>query len=306
MADPGPVLGVSLGSRVLEEIGLPHLPALALALLLAGTARAAPPPDPPPPPGALDAPWPAPDPKSWWDEPRLKLPEAADPLAGRKASKGAPVVNVGIDLLLYRLWGLPPLQTQVLRGDEMILELWVRPSTSIRQSVVRVVVRRDGEAFVQARAGLACCTPEIGRRVGFDAPLEAGQAARFLKLETDPLWDAPRDVRVVEAEGASDSLCVNGVAYDLILVTPKRTRAVRRACDSAEIGQAADVLEAVLGAALGHEPRFDVVFPGGADFADSRRAYRSLVDSGGALKPAANARPQPEPEDAGQDGPLTP
>jgi hypothetical protein len=295
----------------LKEAGLARLSALALALLVASSARAAPPAaTPPPAPGALDAPWPTPDPKSWWDEPRLKVPEAADPLGGRKAPKGAAVVTVGADLLLYRLWGLPPLQTQVLRGDEMILELWVRPSTSIRQSVVRVVVRRDGAAFVQARAGLACCTPEIGRRVGFDALLEAGQAARFLKLKADPLWDAPRDARVVEAEGTSDSLCVNGVAYDLILVTPDRTRAVRRACDSAEIGQAADVLEAVLGAALGHEPRFDVVFPGGADFTASRRAYRSLVDSGGTLKPAANARPQPEPPPApggaDRDNPLTP
>jgi hypothetical protein len=295
----------------LKEAGLARLSVLALALLIATSARAAPPgATPPPAPGALDAPWPSPDPKSWWDEPRLKIPEAADPLGGRKAPKGAPVVTVGADLLLYRLWGLPPLQTQVLRPGEMILELWVRPTTSIRQSIVRVVVRRDGEAFVQARAGLACCTPEIGRRVGFDAPLEAGQAQRFLRLKADPLWDAPRDVRVVEAEGSSDSLCVNGVAYDLVLVTPERVRAVRRACDSEEIGQAADVLEAMLGAALGHEPRFDVVFPSGADFAAPRRAYRRLVESGGALKPAADARPQPEQaptqEDAGADNPLTP
>lgn len=294
-------------SRIFEEIGLPRPPALVLALLLAGSAHAAPPPAPPAPPDALDAPWPTPDPKSWWDEPRLKIPEAADPLAGRRAPKGAPVVTVGPDLLLYRLWGLPPLQTQVLRGDEMILELWVRPSASIRQSVVRVVVRRDGQAFVQGRAGLICCTPEIGRRVGFDAELAAGQAQRFLKLKADPLWDASRDVRVLEAEGTNDSLCVNGVAYDLVLATPERTRAVRRACDPGEIGQAADVLEAVLGAALGHEPRFDVVFPGGADFAAARRAYRSLIDGGGALRAAPGGRPQPElppaSEAAGPDNP---
>jgi hypothetical protein len=290
---------------------LPRLPAIVLALLTAGAAHAAPPvTEAPPAPGALDAPWPTPDPQSWWDEPRLKTPEAADPLAGRRASKGAPIVTVGADLLLYRLWGLPPLQTQVLHGDEMILELWVRPTSSIRQSVVRVVVRRDGDAFVQARAGLVCCTPEIGRRVGFDAKLEAGQAQRFLGLKAAPLWDAARDVRVMEAEGTNDSLCVNGVAYDLVLVTPERTRAVRRACDPGEIGQAADVLEAMLGAALGHEPRFDVVFPGGADFTAQRRAYRSLIDGGGVLKPAPNGRPQPALPTASQtadtENPPTP
>jgi hypothetical protein len=295
--------------RVFEEIGLPSLPIIVLALLASGAAPA-PPPVTEPPPGALDAPWPTPDPQSWWDEPRLKTPEAADPLAGRRAPKGAPVIMVGAELLLYRLWGLPPLQTQVLHGDEMIVELWVRPTSSIRQSVVRAVVRRDGEAFVQARAGLVCCTPEIGRRVGFDAKLEAGSAQRLLKLKADPLWDAPRDVRVQEAEGTNDSLCVNGVAYDLVLVTPERTRAVRRACDPGEIGQAANVLEAMLGAALGHEPRFDVVFPGGADFSAPRRAYRSLIDGGGLLKPAPNGRPQPAlpmvPEAADRDNPLTP
>lgn len=289
----------------MKEAGLAHAFAIALALL---AAKAPPPEPPPPPPGALDEPWPTPDPKSWWDEPRLKIPEAADPLGGRRAPKGGPTPSVGAELLLYRLWGLPPLQTQVLRGDEMIVELWVRPTASVRQSVIRVVVRRDGKAFVQARAGLICCTPGIDRRVGFDAELDADQAQRLLKLKADPLWDAPRDVRVQEAEATVGAICVNGVAYDLVLVTPQRTRAVRRACDSQEIGQAADVLEAVLGAALGHEPRFDVVFPEGADFARSRQAYRDLVRDGGALKRAADARPQPEPptDAPSVDNPLTP
>lgn len=282
--------------------------AIALALLLAWPAQAAPPPDAPALPGALDAPWPTPDPQSWWTEPRLKPAEAADPLGGRKAPKGGPTTNVGVALLLYRLWGLPPLQTQAPRADEMILELWVRPTASVRQSIVRLVARRDGKAFVQARAGLICCTPGIDRRVGFDAELEAGQVQRLLKLKTDPLWDAPRDVRVMETAGTVDTLCVNGVAYDLVLVTPNRTRAVRRACDSQEIGQAAEVLETVLGLALGHEPRFDVLFPGGADFASARRAYRGLIDGGGALKAATDARPQPQPqpETPLTDNPLTP
>lgn len=278
----------------MREAGLAQVFAIALTLLAAQAPQAA--PLPPPAPGALDAPWPTPDPNSWWDEARLKPAEAADPLAGRRAPKGQPIAKGGADLLLYRLWGLPPLQTQVLHGDDMIVELWVRPTASVRQAVVRIVTRRDGQAFVQARAGLICCMPGIDRRVGFDAELDPGQAQRWLKLKADPLWDAPRDVRVMEAGETVGSLCVNGVAYDLVLVTPERSRAVRRACDSQEIGQAADVLEAVLGAALGHEPRFDVVFPGGADFAKARRAYRGLVEGGGALKPAVGARPEPEPE----------
>lgn len=277
------------------------VPVLALALAaLASAARAAPPPPPSTPPGALDAPWPTPDPNAWWSDERPKSPEAADPLAGRRVGRNAPPpVRVGADPLLYRLWGLPPLQGETLKGGEMILEVWVRPSLTVRQAVVRLVVRRDGDAFVQARAGLGCCTPEIGRRVGFDAKLDAGWAARLLKLKDDPLWDAPRDVRVIEAESSTDSVCVNGVAYDLVLATPDKTRSLRRACDQAEVGQAADVLEAALGAALGHDPRFDVVFPKGADFAADRQAYQALVSSGGALKPAANARSQPPPAEPG-------
>ena len=81
--------------------------------------------------------------------------------------------------------------------------------------------------------------------------------------------------------------------YDLTLAQPGQVRAVRRACDSAEIGQAADVLETVLGLALGHEPRIDVIYPGGANYASAREAYRDLIAEGGALKPAPNARPQP-------------
>lgn len=274
---------------------------LFLALLaFASTAQAAPPP-PAPEPGALDAPWPTPDPKSWWDEARPKAPEAADPLAGRKPPRGAIPIAVGTDPLLYRLWGLAPLQAQVLKPGEMILELWVHLSLSPRQAVTRVVVRRDGAAFVQARAGLACCTPEIGRRVGFDARLDDAQAARLLKLKDDPLWDAPRDVRVVESVGASDALCVNGVSYDLVMATAERTRAVRRACDPQEVGQAADVLEAVLGAALGHEPRFDLVFPDGADFSAARKAYGDLVKAGGQLRAAPGGRAQPPPPEPGPD-----
>jgi hypothetical protein len=266
---------------------------LLLALLtFASTAQAAP-PSPVAEPGALDAPWPTPDPRSWWDDPRPKPAEAADPLGGRRATRGAPPIAAGVDPLLYRLWGLPPLQAQTLKPGEMVLELWVHMSLSPRQAVARVVVRRDGAAFVQARAGLACCTPEIGRRVGFDVRLDDSQAARLLKLKDDPLWDTPRDVRVVEGEGAADALCVNGIAYELTLATPERIRSVRRACDPQEVGEAADVLEAVLTAALGHEPRFDLVFPDGADFSAARKAHGALVKAGGRLRAAPGGRPQP-------------
>lgn len=262
-----------------------------LSLCLMGPAYAAPPAIAAP---SLDAPWPEPDPQAWWTESRPKPAEAADPLGGRRGGRLDATAGLDVDPLLYRLWGLPTLQSQVLRSGELILEVWVRPSLSVRQSVARVTVRSDGAAFVQARAGLGCCTPEIGRRVGFDARLEAGAARGLAELARDPLWQAPRDVRVADGGGAVDAVCVNGSSYDLILLTPDRARHVRRACDLAEVGQAATVLQAVLGAAIGHEPRFDVIFPGGVDFAPARRAYDQLVVGGGELKAARDARPAHE------------
>lgn len=247
------------------------------------------------PPSSLDWPWPPPDPKSWWDDKWPVPEEAADPLAGRRLGRGdrLPTVSNGYDPLLYRLWGLPPLQNQILRSGETILEVAVRPATSARQTLIRIIVRRDGKTFVQARAGLGCCEPGIARRVGFDIEAPEGTAARLAPLRQDPLWDAPRDVRVDEGSGAADALCVDGASYDLTLVVPGQARSVRRACDSAEIGQAADVLEAVFGLALGHEPRIDVIWPGGANFSSAREAYQQLVAGGGRLKPAPLARPQP-------------
>ncbi|HEY8616969.1 MAG TPA: hypothetical protein VIL67_12095 [Phenylobacterium sp.] len=252
-----------------------------------------------PPPANLPAseaeiwPFPPPDPNSWWTEKWPKPPEAADPLGGRRLGRSERTVAIdnGVDASTYRLWGLPPLQWQVLRGNEMILEVWVRPSQSVRQSVVRVTVRRDGESFVQARAGLACCEAGIIRRVGFDRELPDGSAAGFLALRSHAMWASPREVRVQE-EGASEAVCVEGTSYDLTLVVPGRSVHLRRACDAAEIGQAADALEPVLRAALGHEPRFDVIFPRGADFSSARRMYEALIRDGGRLKPDPNARPQ--------------
>lgn len=247
-----------------------------------------------PPDQAEIWPFPPPDPQSWWDEPRLKVPEAADPLAGRRIPRGtrlAPIDN-GIDASTYRLWGLMPLQWEVLYPGEMILELWVRPSSSVRQSVARVIVRRDGKAFVQARAGIACCEADISRRVGFDAELPPGAAQTFLALRDHPMWSSARMVRVSQS-GASEEVCVNGVGYDLTLVIPGRSRSLHRECDTAAIGQAADALEPVLRAALGHDARFDVLYRGGASFELERQAYRDLVAAGGTLKPDPTGRAQP-------------
>jgi hypothetical protein len=257
------------------------------------------PPVAPPPPGLTPAeadiwPYPEPDPKTWWTETRLRVPEAADPLGGRRLPRGdrLPGIDNGIDASTYRLWGLMPLQWQILYPGEMILEVWVRPATSVRQSVVRIVVRRDGRAFVQARAGLACCEAGISRRVGFDAELPAGSAQTFLALRNHPMWQAPRLVRVSQS-GNAEGVCVNGVGYDLTLVLPRHSRSLHRACEDEEIGQVADALEPALRAALGHEPRFDVLYPGGVDFHLDRKAYQDLVAGGGSLRPDPNARPEP-------------
>lgn len=276
-----------------------------LLIALAGSADAqilrrgsGPLPAPPknlPPAEAEIWPFPPPDPKTWWDDKRLPTPEAADPLRGRRQGRSERLIPLdnGVDPSTYRLWGLAPLQWQLLRGQEMVLEVWVRPARTVRQSVIRVTVRRDGKTFVQVRAGLACCEADIARRVGFDAELPAGQAAAFLALRANPVWEAPRDVRVREGGDIAEDVCVSGTSYDITLVVPGRSRSLRRACDAAAVGQAADVLEAALSAALGHEPRFDVIYPGGASFASERSAYQELIAGGGTLKPDPRNRAQP-------------
>ncbi|WP_374575833.1 hypothetical protein [Phenylobacterium sp.] len=252
---------------------------------------------PPSPPDAELQPWPypPPDPQLWWSEDWPAPPEARDPLAGRRVDRwGAPAaVDNGVDPLLYRLWDLPPLQSQILYGDELVAEVWMRPSGTVRQAVARVVLRRDGKGFVQARAGLACCAPAIQRRVEIDAELPPEAVGPLRALADDPLWKAPRFVRVAEGGGAADAVCVDGAAYDLTLMTARGAVAEHRACDPAAVGQAADVLAAVLGAALGHDPRFDVIFPGGADFSREKSAYQALTAQGGALRaaPPAGAGP---------------
>jgi hypothetical protein len=259
-----------------------------------GNPPVAPPPANLPPAEAEIWPYPPPDPKAWWTDKWPTAGEAADPLGGRRIPRGqrlAPIDN-GVEPSTYRLWGLMPLQWQVIQPGEMILEVWVRPATSVRQSVARVIVRRDGRAFVQGRAGLACCEAQITRRIGFDAELPAGAAERFLALRNHPMWAAPRLVLVKET-GAAEGVCVNGVGYDLTLLVPGRSRTLHRACDDAAVGQVADALEPALRAALGHEPRFDVLFPGGIDYGLDRQAYRELLAQGGSLRPDPAGRAQP-------------
>jgi hypothetical protein len=282
---------------------LPVLPLLALSLLASAPAQAqfffARPKPAGPPPGlpASEAeiwPFPPPDPQTWWTEKRPKPSEAADPLGGRRLPRGRPppVIDNGVDPATYRLWGLMPLQWQVLHGNEMILEVWVRPSRSVRQSVVRITVRDDGRAFVQGRAGFACCEAGISRRIGFDAELPAGAAQSFQALRNDPMWSAPREV-VARGGGAASDVCLEGVDYDVTLLTVEGSRTLHRACDDVEIGQVAPVLEPVLRAALGQDPRFDVIFRGKVDFGAERRAYQDFVAGGGRLAADPLARPAP-------------
>ena len=249
-----------------------------------------------PPPGEENIwPFPPPDPQSWWDDSWPGPSEAADPLGDRRLPRGQrlPAIDNGVDASTYRLWGLMPLQWQVLRGDEMVLEVWVRPARNVRQSIARVIIRGDGRAFVEGRAGYACCDAGIGRRIGFDAELPSGAAQPFLTLRSHPMWAAPREVQTVRDAHSSDTICVSGVGYDLTLLTAQGSRTLHRACDDVAVGQAADALEPVLRAALGHDRRFDVLFRNRIDFGPERQAYQDFTAGGGVLKPSPVARVRP-------------
>jgi hypothetical protein len=253
-----------------------------------------------PPPGAPSAeaeiwPFPPPDPQSWWDDKRPKPPEAADPLGGRRLPRGErpAAIDNGVEAAIYRLWGLMPLQWQVLRGDEMILEVWVRPARNVRQSIVRVTLRDDGRGFVQGRAGYACCEADIGRRIGFDSELPAGATQSFRALRDHPMWSAPREIQQVHDAATTDVVCISGVAYDLTLLTRRGARTLHRACDDVAVGQVAGALEPALQAALGHDPRFDILFRNHIDFGPERQAYQDFTAAGGLLKAAPAGRAQP-------------
>jgi len=244
-----------------------------------------------------------PDPATWWS-PTVPRPSAeAEPLYNRRLGKTEQPIPIdnGVEPLLYRLWGLQPLQSQIVRKGELILEVWARPSRGVRQAVVRVTLRRDGRAFVQARAGLGCCTPEIGRRVDIDAELGAPQIAPLKMLTTDPVWGQPRSVIVDYGGGAVPALCVDGVSWDVTLLVPGQARHLRRACDDAEVGSIAQILSAAIGAAVGRDPRFDAVLPRGADFSQQAAAYDALLQSGGRLIPGESNRPQPPVVPIGPD-----
>lgn len=237
----------------------------------------------------------APDPAAWWS-PEIPRPAAEhEPLYGRRLGRGEQSIPIdnGVEPLLYRLWGLQPLQSQIVKRGELILEVWARPAGGVRQAVVRVTLRRDGRAFVQARAGLGCCTPEIGRRVDIDAELGEPQIAPLKALPADPAWGQPRSVIVDYGGGAVSALCVDGTSWDVTLVVPGQARHLRRACDDAEVGSIAGVLSAAIGAAAGRDPRFDAVLPRGGDFSRQRQAYEALRQSGGRLIRSEADRPQP-------------
>jgi hypothetical protein len=238
---------------------------------------------------------PYPDPATWWSPEVPRPPAEQEPLYNRRLGKTEQPIPIdnGVEPLLYRLWGLQPLQSQIVRKGELILEVWARPARGVRQAVVRVTLRRDGRAFVQARAGLGCCTPEIGRRVDIDAELGEPRIAPLKTLTADPAWSQPRSVIVDYGGGVVSALCVDGVSWDVTLVVPGQARHLRRACDDAEVGSIATILSAAVGAAAGRDPRFDAMFARGGDFSRQRQAYDALIASGGGLKAGTGSRPQP-------------
>jgi hypothetical protein len=46
--------------------------------------------------------------------------------AAARRDELVPIDN-GVDPLLYRLWGLQPLQSQLIKRGELVLEVWARP-----------------------------------------------------------------------------------------------------------------------------------------------------------------------------------
>lgn len=252
-----------------------------------------------------------PDPAAWWSPEVPRPPAVLDPLGGRRwARDERPIpINNGVDPLLYRLWGLPPLQSQIVRDGEQVVEAWARPSGDVRQAVIRITVRRDGRAFMQARAGLGCCTPENGRRVDINAELPPSAVSAMKALALSPAWSQPQSVTVDYGGGAVSAVCVNGVSWDVTLLVPGQARHLRRACDDAEIGSIAPELMTMVGAALGHDARFDAAVPRRSDFTRQAAAYGMLLQSGGRL--VASDRPQPppvaaEPAPDGMSHPLRP
>ena len=288
---------------------------MSLAPLIAALMLQAPPalPSPTPPSGPAPPPVATPgapasgpyDAAAWWSTPLVKPMVQVDPLYGRRLRRGEqpPPIDAGVEPSLYRLWGLQPLQSRILRRNEMILEVWRRPTRDLRQVVIRLTVRGDGRAFVNARAGMLCCEPAVARRVDIDAELPDPAASTLLTLRDDPLWAAPRTVEVDYGGGMVTGVCVDGVSWEVILVTPDKVRQLRRACDDPELGQVANAVSPALAAALGRDPRLDIIFPKGAGLDAERAAYAALIAGGGRLKPSTGASASPpesqpaQPED---------
>lgn len=280
--------------------------ALCAALAASDAAaqrRGAPPPAPPAAP--------PPDPNAWWSREEPRLEARFDPLGGRRwnarDARARAGFSNGVDATYYRLWGLQPLQSLVLRRRETVYEVWYRPTDSVRQAVVRTILRSDGRAFVQARAGRGCCAPEITRRVDINQELPDDRRQALLRLRDDALWNQPRHVVVSEADDAVTAVCVDGASYDMTLVDTRRAVHLRRSCDPAELGSVAPALQAIVGAALGYDPRFDVVFTR-ERFDRHAQAYQALVAGGGRIRPSAEERqlpppPQPFAEDEPENAP---
>jgi hypothetical protein len=280
----------------------------AAALMLAAAVHAQPAPSAPRPPAAPDpaaepdedpeeesrevilpAPGTAPplfsgDPKAYWTGPN-RAPVQIDPLGDRRARRNDPKVAINNDVppLLYRLWGLPPLQSMVLRPGEVVIEVWVRPTGGSHEAIARLTVRRDNKVFIQARAGMGCCRPDIARRVDIDQVVKA-DAGPLKALAKSPVWSQPREIDISRPNVAAP-VCVRGAGYDLTLLEYDRSVHLRRICDTEAIGSVAPVLQAVLSQAMGKDPRFDTLFRGGADFAMEQAEYETLLAEGGRLIP---------------------
>ena len=275
--------------------------ALALSALLAVPAFAQQPPPPLRDPLAPASSTAASDydPRSWWQNPERRVEDRYDPLGNRRwGRRDRPLtLERAPDASLYRLWGLTPLQTQTVRRGDTVLEAWVRPTAQRPEVVVRVTVRSDGRVFAQGRAGFACCRPDISRRVNVDVELPRETRDSFLALRDDPLWSQPEHV-VAQEEGAVSSLCVDGISYDLYLAQEGRAAHRRRSCDDAEVGSAANVLQALFNAVRGHEPRLEAAVPQNGNFEAEKTYWAQFAASGGRLvadTTSGQAEPPPPP-----------
>jgi ketosteroid isomerase-like protein len=135
--------------------------------------------------------------------------------------------------------------------------------------------------------------------VDINTQLTAEQRRGLLRLRDDPTWNQPRNVVVSEGEGVVSSVCVDGASYDLTLLDDRRAVHLRRSCDPSEIGSAASLIQAIVGAARGQDARFDAVFAE-QPLARYAQSYAQLLEVGGRIRATSedvpNAQPLPAPE----------